>query len=107
MYVIKRRRGMYDSHLRSWRERHGWSRTRLAEALGVTIDLIAEWEEGISLPPPAIQAALKQITESADQSIRQVAEANAPSQDGPLAFHLLPHSAPTLDSPLLDTWPLS
>ena len=34
---------MYDPHLRSYRERHGWSRAWLIQALRSTIDLRTWW----------------------------------------------------------------
>jgi DNA-binding transcriptional regulator YiaG len=52
--AIKRRQWMYDLHLRSRRERCGWSRAWLAQALGSTVDLITQWEEGVSLPSLAL-----------------------------------------------------
>ena len=91
---------MYDPHLRSRRERYGWSRAWLAQALGSTADLIAQWEEGISLPSPAMQAAIDQILGKTEQSLEQVVEVNDPSQDDVFAFLLLPHPAPpALPSP--------
>ena len=66
---------MYDSYLRSWRKRHGWSRASLAQALGSTVDLITEWEEGISLPSSAMQAAIDQFLGRTDQSLEPVVEA--------------------------------
>ena len=59
---------MYDSHLRSQRERRSRSRVWLVQELGCTVDLITQWEEGISLPSVAIQVALDQILGRTDQS---------------------------------------
>jgi tetratricopeptide (TPR) repeat protein/transcriptional regulator with XRE-family HTH domain len=89
---------MYGPHLRSWRERHGWSRASLAQALGCAADLIAQWEEGVSVPSSAMQAALHQLFERIDQSLEEVVAVNTPSQDNIFAFLLLPHSTPALPS---------
>lgn len=83
---------MYGPHLRSGRERRGWSRSELAQALGSTVGLITEWEEGISLPPPVIQEALDQLLGRIDRSLEQVVEMNTSSQDNVVTFLLLPHS---------------
>src|SRR6516162_6425162 len=83
---------MYGPHLRSRRERRGWSRSELAQALRSTVDLIAEWEGDISLPPPVMQAALDQLLGKIDRSLEQVVEMNTSSQDNVVTFLLLPHS---------------
>src|SRR5437667_7617280 len=89
--ALKRRQWMYDPDLRSRRERHGCSRAWLAQALGSTVDLVTQWEEGVSLPSSALQAALDRILGGADQSCKQVVEVPAaPSpQDDVCAFLLL------------------
>jgi tetratricopeptide (TPR) repeat protein/transcriptional regulator with XRE-family HTH domain len=94
---------MYGPHLRSRRERHGRSRAWLAQALGSTVDLIAQWEEGISLPSLATQAAIDQFLGRTEQSLEQVAEVNASPQEDVFAFLLLPHSPPPLALPSPDT----
>src|SRR5437763_15329470 len=80
---------MYGPHLRSRREQCGLSRPELAQALETTVNLIAQWEEGISLPPPALQAALDQFFEGTDRGLREVVEVNTPSQDNNFVFLLL------------------
>jgi tetratricopeptide (TPR) repeat protein/transcriptional regulator with XRE-family HTH domain len=83
---------MYGPHLRSRREQRGLSRSELAQALETTVDLIAQWEEGTSLPPPAMQVALDQFLERTDWSLEGVVEVNAQSEDKSVVFLLLPHS---------------
>jgi len=85
---------MYDPHLRSRRERRGWSLVWLAQALGSTVDLIAQWEEGSALPSHAMQAALNQLFGGTDQSLEPVVEVNNSSQNNSLTFLLLPHANP-------------
>jgi transcriptional regulator with XRE-family HTH domain len=90
---------MYDPDLRSRRERCGWSRAWLAQALGSTVDLVTQWEEGVSLPSLALQAALDQLLGGTDQSCKQVVEVPAPSpQNDVCAFLLLPHPSPASPS---------
>jgi tetratricopeptide (TPR) repeat protein/transcriptional regulator with XRE-family HTH domain len=94
---------MYGPHLRSCRERRGWSRARLAQALATAEDLIAQWEEGISLPSSAMQAALDELLGRTDQSVN----VHASSQDDVFAFLWLPYATPVFPSPSSDAWPLA
>ena len=82
------------SRLRFQRERRGWSRSALAEILGTTSAIVAQWEEGFSAPPQHLQEKLLTLFGLDEQTF----EGNFPrmnaDQKENLAFLLLPQKAP-------------
>lgn len=54
---------MTPEELRAFRERLGWSLSRLAEALGVDRMTVWKWERGTHAPPPFLRLALERLEE--------------------------------------------
>src|SRR5262249_32842662 len=84
------------SRLRFQRERRGWSRAALAEILGTTSAIVAQWEEGFSAPPQPFQEKLRVLFGLKDHPFEgDFSHMNAGQKDD-LAFLLLPQTAPSL-----------
>jgi tetratricopeptide (TPR) repeat protein/transcriptional regulator with XRE-family HTH domain len=84
------------SHLRLRREQRGWSQATLAEVLGTTVAIVAQWEESLSIPPPSVQEALHLLFGADDEVSEAPADAMSHQER---AFLLLPHCPPALPSP--------
>jgi tetratricopeptide (TPR) repeat protein/transcriptional regulator with XRE-family HTH domain len=84
------------SHLRLRREQRGWSQATLAEVLGTTVAIVAQWEERLLIPPPSVQEALHLLFGPDDEVSEAPADAMSHQEQ---AFLLLPHCPPALPSP--------
>ena len=87
------------SRLRFQRERRGWSRATLAEVLGTTSAIVAQWEEGFSIPPLPLQEKLRVLFGLDDQTFKGIFPRINATQNEDLAFLLLPQTAPALPVP--------